>query len=78
LNLTKGFFEETVSLNLQERLKGFEGHALTIFARTSRLSREGVGDTLFADFPVFWKESKMYWSHPITLVDQTLQWMGRN
>ena len=76
--LTKGFFQEAMEVKLNGLFQGFHGKHLTVLLPGSKPPVEDNKNILRLEFPVFWKEPKVYYPRPKTLMEETLKWISEN
>ncbi len=76
--LTKGFFQEAREADLQEVLRTFRGRCLITLSPGTKFPDGAGGDIVRLDFPVIWKEPKVYSVRPRALMDATINWIERH
>ena len=78
-NLTQALLKEAMEIKPEGFLNKFSGKLLITLLPGSKLPVEHHrGEVVGLEFPVFWKEPKIYCTRPKTLMDETLKWMGQN
>lgn len=77
-NLSKQFFEEGRTLNIEQTVAGWSGRLLQIFRSTTRLPSWIKPDIVCLNMPAYWVESKVYTSTHSDLSATTLKWMGHD
>lgn len=76
--LTKGFFQEARDADLREALRTLRGKCLIALSPGTRFPDGADGDMVRLDFPVIWKEPKVYSVRPRALMDETIDWIERH
>ena len=76
--LAKEFFRESMETKLEGIFQRANGKRLIVLLPNSSFPADGDGTVLRLQFPVFWKEPKVYHSRPKTLMEETLKWITTN
>jgi hypothetical protein len=75
--LTKDFFQEALDTKLEGMLNPVGKRFIALLPGTPWPAEVG-GDTHRMDFPVIWKEPKVYHARPRGLMEETLKWIRQN
>ncbi len=76
--LTKEFFQEATATKLDGPLSAFAGNRFIALLSGTRFPVDGLGGIVRLDFPLIWKEPKVYCAGPRRLIDETLNWIKQN
>jgi alpha/beta superfamily hydrolase len=75
--LTKDFIQEALGTKLEGILNPVGKRFVALLPGTP-FPAEGGGEILRLDFPVIWKEPKVYHARPRALMEETLKWIRQN